>query len=136
MAQATIIQEKKKDKPNLRYQRDKDREMVKGIFKYYEVEGGMMSFVLKMYKEDDVERYDFVDGQLYTVPLGVAKHLNKNGWYPQHVFSVDENGKPISKIGQKVRRFGFVSTEFMDLDDYETPSRIITVENVPVSAGI
>ena len=120
----------KKDKPSLRYLRDRDREMVKGIFKFYEVEGGTMSFVYKAYKEDPVERYDFADGQLYSIPIGVAKHLNKNGWYPMHVYSTDENGKPLQKIGQKVRRFGFVSTEFMDLDDLEAPSRIITVENV------
>jgi hypothetical protein len=116
---------------NLRYQRDKDREMVKGIFKFYEVEGGGMSFVFKQYKEDPVERYDFVDGQVYTIPLGVAKHLNKNGWYPVHQFMTDEYGKPTMKIGQKVRRFGFNSLEFVDIDDL-TPvgGPLVTVENI------
>ena len=118
-------------KQNLRYQRDKDREMVKGIFKFYEVEGGGMSFVYKAYKEDPVERYDFVDGQIYTIPLGVAKHLNKNGWYPVHAHLMDENGKATMKIGQKVRRFGFNSLEFVDLDDL-TPvgGPLVTVENI------
>ena len=118
-------------KANLRYQRDKDREMVRGIFKFYEVEGGGMSFVFKAYLEDPVERYDFVDGQIYTIPLGVAKHLNKNGWYPIHSFMTDEYGKPTMKIGQKVRRFGFNSLEFVDIDDL-TPvgSHLLTVESV------
>lgn len=118
-------------KQNLRYQRDKDREMVKGIFKFYEVEGGGMSFVYKAYKEDPVERYDFVDGQIYTIPLGVAKHLNKNGWYPVHSFIMDEYGKPSMKIGQKVRRFGFNSLEFVDLDDL-TPvgGPLLTAESI------
>lgn len=118
-------------KANLRYQRDKDREMVKGIFKFYEVEGGGMGFVFKQYKEDPVERYDFVDGQVYTIPLGVAKHLNRSGWYPVHSFMQDEYGKATMKIGQKVRRYGFNSLEFVDIDDL-TPvgGPLITVENV------
>lgn len=118
-------------KVNLRYQRDKDREMVKGIFKFYEVEGGGMSFVYKAYKEDPVERFDFVDGQIYTIPLGVAKHLNKNGWYPVHTFQMDDMGRPTMKIGQKVRRFGFNSLEFVDIDDL-TPvgGPLVTVESV------
>ena len=118
-------------KANLRYQRDKDREMVKGIFKYHEVPGGILPFVYKVYKEDQVERYDLIDGQVYTVPLGVAKHLNKNGWYPIHAYQVNENGIPTMKIGQKVRRFGFSSLEFVDIDDL-TPigAPLVTVEHI------
>jgi hypothetical protein len=118
-------------KQNLKYQRDKDREMVKGIFKFYEVPGGSMSFVFKVYKEDPVERFDFVDGQVYNIPLGVAKHLNKNGWYPVHVHALDENGVPAMRIGQKVRRFGFQSLEFVDIDDLSFGDKqIVTVEHV------
>ena len=118
-------------KVNLRYQRDKDRELVKGIFKFYEVVGGGMSFVFKAYKDDPVERFDFIDGQIYTIPLGVAKHLNKNGWYPLHAFIMDEHGKPSMKIGHKIRRFGFNSLEFVDIDDL-TPvgGPLLTVESV------
>jgi len=116
---------------NLRYQRDKDREMVKGIFKFYECEGGGMSFVFRVYKDDEVERFDLVDGQIYTIPLGVAKHLNKNGWYPVHAYQTNEIGIPIMKIGQKVRRFGFQSLEFVDIDDL-TPvgGPLITVQHI------
>ena len=119
---------------NLKYQHDKDSEKVKGIFRFYEVPGGSMSFVFKVYKEDPVERYDLYDGQVYTLPLGVAKHLNKNGWYPVHVHSVDENGKPLARIGQKVRRFGFQSLEFVDIDDLSIDDKqIITVEHIEPS---
>ena len=125
--------EKKEPPKNLKYQRDKDREIVKGIFKFYEVPGGSMSFVYRAYKEDQVERFDLVDGQVYKLPLGVAKHLNKNGWYPLHTYALDEYGKPAMKIGQKVRRFGFQSLEFVDIDDI-TPegSPLITVEKLGV----
>jgi len=117
--------------PNLKYQHDKDREMVKGIFKFYEVPGGSMSFIFKVYKQDPVERFDLVDGQVYTIPLGVARHLNKNGWYPVHVHTVDEVGKPSMRIGQKVRRFGFQSLEFVDIEDLAIDDKqIITVEHI------
>jgi hypothetical protein len=106
-----------KQKKNLRYLRDKDREKVRGIFRFYEVPGGTMSFVFRAYKEDDVERYDFVDGQIYTVPLGVAKHLNKNCWYPVHRHHQDEMGKVSSLVGKKVRRVGFQSLEFIDPEE-------------------
>jgi hypothetical protein len=116
-------------KKNLRYLRDKDREMVKGIFRFYEVPGGSMSFVYRAYKEDPVERFDFVDGEVYTIPLGVAKHLNKRGSYPIHTYAQDADGKPLMKVGQKVRRFGFQSLEFIaDEDLIGTDKEIITVE--------
>lgn len=119
------------EKPNLLYQRDKDREKVKGIFRFFEVPGGSMSFVIKMYKGDPVERYEFQDGLTYTVPLGVAKHLNKNGWYPVHQHALDDDGKASVRIGQKVRRFGFQSLEFIDIDDLMMGDKqIITVEKL------
>lgn len=126
---AEKITKKDKKTPNLRYQRDKDREKVKGIFRFYEVPGGSMSFVYKAYKEDPIERYDMKDGEVYTIPLGVAKHLNKNGWYPIHHHAMDEGGKPSVKIGKKKQRFGFQSLEFVDVEELATPDKeIITVE--------
>ncbi len=119
----------KKDMPGyLKYMRDKDREMVRGIFRFFEVPDGFMSFVFRAYKEDEVERYDMYDGEIYTVPLGVAKHLNKNGWYPEHAFITDETGKPIAKVGKKIRRFGFQSLEFFD--ESEAGPDLVTVQRV------
>jgi len=140
----------KKEQPinkNLRYQRDKDREKVRGIFKFYEVPGGGMSFVYRAYKEDQVERFDLIDGEIYTLPLGVAKHLNKNGWYPEYEFIKGESGTQgayapsmgssapsIMRVGKKVRRFGFQSLEFVDLEDLtqngKPVNELVTVEQV------
>lgn len=134
MASVEVVKDVKKElkKPNLKYLRDKDREMVKGKFIFHECPGGLMSFVFKAYKEDPVERYDLMDGQIYNLPLGVAKHLNKNCWYPVHSYQQDEFGKSVQKVGQKVRRCSFQSLEFVDIDDL-TPvgsAGIVTVENV------
>jgi len=121
----------KAQKKNLNYQRDKDREMVKGIFNYHECPGSMMKFVHKKYKGDPVTRYELNDGEVCRVPLGIAKHLNKNGWYPIHKNAVNENGKSIAVIGEKKQRFGFQSLEFIDPEDFATADQsIITVEKV------
>lgn len=126
-----------KPKPNHKHLRDKHREMVKGIFRYYEVPGGVMEFVFKEFKEDQVEKYTLYDGEICTIPLGVAKHLNKNGWYPVHAFMQDENGRSSQKINRKVRRVGFQSLEFVDIDDIATNDMgLITVENVYPSGGL
>jgi hypothetical protein len=126
----TNVTPEKKAKPTLKFMRDRDREKVKGIFKFYECPGGTMSFCYKAYKEDPVERFDFIDGGVYSIPLGVAKHLNKNGFYPIHAHTVDESGRPSMSVGTKVRRFGFQSLEFVDIDELEPAKQIITVSNL------
>lgn len=116
------MSEKVIKKSDLAYQRDKDKEKVKGIFRFYEVPGGSMSFVYKKYKEDPVENYTMIDGQVYTVPLSVARHLNNSGKYPIHAYSQDDLGNPIPIIGKKVARYGFQSLEFVDLEDTSIPA--------------
>ena len=112
-------------------ERERDRKPVKGIFRFYEVPGGSMSFVFKEYEGEPVARFDLVDGDMYTLPLGVAKHLNQRGWYPIHTHAIDENGKASIRIGKKKRRFSFQSLEFIDVDEMVMPDKeIITVEHV------
>ena len=115
----------------LKIERDKDREMVKGVFKYYEVPGGMVGFCFKKYAEDPLEKYELYDNQVYTIPLGVAKHINNDTWYPVHEYGRNENGLPMQRIGQKIRRMAFQSLEFMDFEGMDgNINRIVTVENV------
>lgn len=118
-----------KKKPNLKWMRDRDREMVRGKFMFHEVPHGTLSFSFKAYKEDPVENYTFVDGEIYTIPLGVARHLNNNCNYPIHAYAQDAEGKNIVKVGQRVQRTSFQSLEFIDLDDdFGGPSNLVTVE--------
>lgn len=116
-------------KPNLKYMREKDREMVRGIFRFHEVPGGTMSFSFKAYKEDPVENYTLVDGEVYSIPLGVARHLNKNCWYPIHAYAQDADGRSTVKIGQKVQRASFNSLEFVDIDDLSPDANLVTIEH-------
>lgn len=133
MSKETLPRVKKEEnvKPSLKFQRDEDRQMVRGKFIFHEIAGGTMSFPIKIYREDPVERYDLVDGEIYTIPLGVAKHLNKNCWYPVHAFTMDENNKHQVKVGTKIRRCSFHSLEFVDSADLTPvggPGGIVTVE--------
>lgn len=109
--------EKTSPKQNLKFQREKDREMVRGIFRFHELPGGQMDFVFKKYKEDPIEKFSLKDGEIYTLPLGVAKHLNTNCWYPSYDYKKDENGMHVSRISEKVRRCSFQSLEFVDVED-------------------
>jgi len=102
-------------KKELEALRAKHAEKVRGTFKYYEVPGGVFSFVFREFPGDKIEKYELVDGQIYEIPLGVAKHLNKNCSYPIHKFATDEFDKPLVTIGQKVSRVGFHSMDFIDI---------------------
>lgn len=113
-------------KAKLKVLREKYREPVKGIFRFYEVPGGTLSFIKGgEYGDERIDRYVLTDGHVCTVPLGVAKHLNKNGWYPVHAYRQEEDGKPSMMIGKKVRRFGFQSLDFIDESDFEDQSNVI-----------
>ena len=119
---------------NARFMRDKDRELVRGIFRFYESPGFILSFSFRKYKEDKTERYDLKDGEIYSIPLGVAKHLNTNGAYPIHQYTKDERGNAVQRIGQKVHRFGFQSLEFVDVEELSQTKQIVTVENLTMDS--
>jgi hypothetical protein len=82
------------------------------------------------FKEDPIERYDLEDGKVYSLPLGVVKHINKNMFYPIHSYMTDENGKKSMRIGTKIQRASCQSLEFVDVEDISPVSNISTVEAV------
>lgn len=117
-------------KKKLLKQKEEDSQKVKGVFRYFEMPGGTLAFSYRCYKDEEVERYEMVDGQVYEIPLGVAKHLNKNGWYPQYEYIKGESfqgGYGISggmRMARKVHRYGFSGLDFIDLDE---PQKIVQV---------
>jgi len=129
---AEVSKRETKPKLNLKYMRDKHREPVRGKFVFHEVPGGTVQFSFREFKEDPVEKFTLTDGEIYTLPLGVAKHLNKNCWYPVHSYQSDETGRAIQKIGSKVRRMSFQSLEFVDIEDISPVGEtgIVSVENI------
>jgi hypothetical protein len=125
----------------LEVQKQKDKEMVKGIFRFHEVPGGGMSFVYgPIYKGDESQVYEMTDGEIYTVPLGVARHLNKNVWYPVYEHIAGEKDVQTAhnqmtragmRICKRVRRCSFQSLEYVDIEDL-TPvgNPVVYVESI------
>ena len=103
----------------MREAREKDHKMVEGIFRSYEPRGGSVTFSFKKYKGDEVLKYTLTDGEIYTIPLMVAKHLNQDCYYPVHSHVLDANGNPSVEVGKKVQRCSFDSLEFQDLTTEE-----------------
>lgn len=131
MAQPIKNQETKPSNVNYEFQRKQDQTPVRGKFIFHEVPGGKMSFVYRKFKGEPIATYEMLDGEILTVPLGVAKHLNANCWYPSYDFKSDEQGRPTCKISSKVRRCSFQSLEFIDVDGVAPiGSAISGVENI------
>lgn len=130
------------NKKKVEAMRAKDKEVVKGIFRFYEMPNGQLEFVHRAYPGDPVEKYTMVDGQIYSVPLGVAKHLNKNGWYPEYKHIQDPDGKNMQLatgtnrgqyVAKKIRRFGFQGLDFVDMDDFKPENNISVVTTAGVA---
>jgi len=133
---ATNIQNKinensTKKKLNIEQLRARDNEMVKGRFHFLEVPTGTLSFSYCKYKKDPILHFDLKDGETYTIPRGVAKHLVNIGQYPVHEYQKDTNGSPVVRIGRKKRRYSFESLDFFSDEELQSKdSNIFTVERV------
>jgi len=123
-------EQREKTARSIMYEREKDRKIVKGIFRYYEVPGGELHFPYRKYKGDKVVKYSLKDNNIYELPLGVAKHLNNDCWYPIHSHEIDAKGIAVTRIGKKFRRTGFQSLEFMDTEGLNEQPDIYTAEKV------
>jgi len=95
--------------------RDEDSRMVKGIFKNLEAPGGSLTFSYRKYKEDPHRTYTFQDGKDYTIPLGVAKHINQMTAVPERDYAKGPDGTPqlYTIVSSKRQRYQFLSTEYM-----------------------
>lgn len=100
--------------------RAEEQKMVRGIFRFHEVPGGQMDFVFRKYKGDRLEKYSMKDGEVYEVPLGVARHLNTNCWYPVYGHSEKSQAaiadNALMSIKEKVRRCSFQSLDFVEAE--------------------
>jgi len=117
---------------------EEETKLVKGRFKNYETPGGGLPFTAGKYPGQPLFSANFQDGEVYEVPLWVARHLNGidktakalNGKigscsYPIHGFkwdsgktapesSVGPKGEPVPIVGisKRKQRYGFESLEF------------------------
>jgi hypothetical protein len=132
----------------IRKQRDRDEELVLGVFKNLEnpaTNGGRGSvlFSYKYYPGQPNEVYELMDGERYTLPRGVARHLNNNCYYKEYTQqgndgvrgAINPDGRLQSKnslqVAKKVHRYAFHSLEYMDDDIDMYPSNLVEVTHSP-----
>ncbi len=120
---AVISKEKEAERKK---QHTKDHQMVKGRFTFKEVPGGVLCFSYFKHKGDEVLRYELKDGDIYTLPYMVAKHLAKDVFTEVFQNQVDKDGKPIQVATSKIHRTGFERLDF-DEDIFVKPDAI-TIE--------
>jgi len=125
-----VIDIKAKNKALVEKRRLEDKREVRGMFKFFEIQGGTLSFSFNMYKGEPIRKYTLQDGETYIIPLGVARHLNTSGWWPVHEHSIDADGRPKQIIGKKVRRYGFFPIDFSDAGQYDNQDKNIITANM------
>lgn len=119
--------------------RARDAEMVSGIFKNYESPGGTLSFRIKLYPDDPFDAYELRDGERYSIPRGVARHINNGCYFKKYQHAVRPDGRRDDMIqafhdgrldaknmqfARKEHRFAFNPLDYMtddDLDMLQTP---------------
>lgn len=105
-------EEKKKASDLVEKARKEDSRLVKGIFKNHESPGGDATFSIRLYKGDPIRTYSLVDGHEYEIPLGVARHINRQCRYKKHKWLVDKDGNKMVGADKPFERYSFVSNDF------------------------
>jgi hypothetical protein len=111
-------------------------QLVTGKFIFNECPGGELKFPYLEYPGDQKVNYTFKHDGIYTIPLGVAMHLNDNCSYPEYHHNMDQ-GKSVNAaaiyITTKVHRTSFIPLSFTatpGVGDFsaQTPVRVTAVD--------
>jgi len=152
---ATTLQEVKAKKitkeafaKQIEKMRDRDSELVTGIFNNRENRNGGAMFNFKLYPNEEFKDYWLRDGERYMIPRGVARHLNNGCYYKEYSHMSGQQGEQGVRVGAndgrlrpietmqtatKVHRYEFRSLEFMDDDINMYPTNLteVTYANAP-----
>ena len=130
----------------IRKRQERDAEKVTGIFKNLENPAsggsrGSVVFTYKAYPGEEVVTYELYDGERYSIPRGVAHHLNNNCFVREYQHLPGEFGDQgvrtaagdgrlrsnTMQMSRKKHRFAFHSLEYMDDDPEMNAADIIEV---------
>lgn len=106
-------QEKKEASEKIEKARKEDAKLVRGVFKNLECPGGDVQFAYHAYKGEPTRVYHMIDGREYEIPVGVAKHINRQCKYKKSKYLVDKDGNKMLTADTPIERYQFVSGEFM-----------------------
>lgn len=106
-------EEKKKSSEMIETARKADAKIVKGVFKNLECPGGDLQFAYHAYKGEPTRVYHLLDGKEYDLPMGVAKHINRQCKYKRSKHLIDKDGNHMITPDKPIERYQFVSIDFM-----------------------
>ena len=104
----------------------RERTKVKATFVYHECPGGVLEFNFNMFKDDPIEKWKFLDGEIREVPLYIAKHLNNSGIYKTEERQVGPDGE--YKVTTPLKRYSFNKNDFIDV--YDKSKEIVIAEKI------
>jgi hypothetical protein len=121
-------------------ERERDIELVTGLFRYVEKPGQKICFNFKKYAQEPNKKYELEDGKRYRIPRMVARHLNQNCFYTEYkrlggplasndIFAAgtgNESTYANMYAVKKHHRTEFRSLEFMD-DDINVKGEIMEI---------
>jgi hypothetical protein len=134
-AELTIDEQKVKLAQTLNHRRKKEAELVRGIFRNYENPGGYLGFTAPAFdgkpgKEEANKKWEFWDTKEYTIPRGLAFHLNNNLKYPVYR-NLDIPGvDALCEVESFFHRVAFHPIGFDDFDDIKTQVELAKVKTV------
>jgi len=110
--------------------------MVTGRFLFNECPGGELKFPYREFPGDELKHYTLRHDNVYTIPLGVAMHLNDRCSYPEYQHNMD-GGKAVDVqsmyIMTQIHRTNFIPLVWSgssSAHNYGTPSSITQVSLV------
>lgn len=87
--------------------KETDKNVV-GTFVNIETPGQPAKICCRYYKGQEFFNQVFEDGEKYTIPLSVARHINERCFYEPHSYILDDEGNPI-KGTKKQPRYKFTA---------------------------
>lgn len=147
---AKVVEKKFKDMNpaekarHLQKKKERDSELVSGIFQNLETRGGGLYFSIALYPGDEFKSYELRDGERYRIPRGVARHLSTDCYHLEYKHLQGHSGQVGMRAAandgrlhadkmqakRKVPRFAFNSLSF---DDDDLDMNMADITEVTVS---
>lgn len=114
-------------------------QMVTGRFLFNECPGGELKFPYREFPKDELKHYTLKHDNIYTLPLGVAQHLNDRCSYPEYQHNLD-GGKAVDAasmyITTKIHRTNFIPLDFtLDVGNHSGKSVAQVSYSNPMNNG-
>jgi hypothetical protein len=105
--------------------KERDAQLVRGKFTFHDVPGGTLKFPFKDHG-NPLKIYTLVDGEITSLPLSVAQHLNNNCWSPGYAHDNVSGLYDAYKMVRKVHRTSFTPLEFKEIEGLGPQSQLFT----------